>query len=213
MSKAIEEKIEQYLKNTGVTTSGDVTLSRPYPNDASKTAEWSLKKLIAGFIRQHPLLQVTEDVKAFCAVAGQKMPEYPEVFDDETRVLRQSLIIEEVAELSEASDNNNEIEERDALGDIIYVTVGYALQRGTASALDSDWNAIQESNMSKFATARETAKETEVRQKRVNVNCETKELANGYWGVFSLEKENKGKLIKSHLYKPVKLEPIVKQNG
>lgn len=67
---------------------------------------------------------------------------------DERLELRLDLIREEVEELEEATAVRDEVEMADALGDIIYVVVGFALEMGID--LNKVVAEIQASNMTKL---------------------------------------------------------------
>lgn len=64
------------------------------------------------------------------------------------RDLRSALILEEVAEFSEACNDVNLIEMADALADIIYVTIGAALEFGIP--IDRVFAEVHRSNMTKL---------------------------------------------------------------
>lgn len=201
----VECVIVEALKNAGVLEAGFSKLKIT----TADGNEVEMVSLIKKLFRNNPLLQVVEDVKEFCLMAGQEIQPYPKEMSQEMKQLRMSLIEEETKELRDACEVNDEIEERDGTGDTLYVLAGYALQRGIHSALSSDWNKIHASNMSKFPKNEEEAKDTVTHHKRMGVNCEKKQLEDGRWIVTSLEPENKGKLLKSHLYSPVKLRKII----
>src|SRR4051794_12193429 len=67
--------------------------------------------------------------------------------DDARLTLRLELIDEEFTELKEATEKRDIIEMADALGDIIYVVCGFALEAGID--LQAVLNEIQASNMTK----------------------------------------------------------------
>lgn len=71
----------------------------------------------------------------------------PQMSDDRLE-LRLNLIREEVEELEVATEKRDEIEMADALGDIIYVVVGFALEMGLD--LNEVIAEIQASNMTKL---------------------------------------------------------------
>lgn len=72
---------------------------------------------------------------------------YPKILDEERLVLRMDLINEELEELIDNSDNL--IETADALGDLVYVIYGMAIEMGIN--LGPILEEIHASNMSKLA--------------------------------------------------------------
>lgn len=66
------------------------------------------------------------------------------------REMRLGLIEEEVAELREASERGDVVETLDALGDILYVVIGFAIECGLADKLEPAVDEIHASNMSKL---------------------------------------------------------------
>ncbi len=134
--------------------------------------------------------------------AGQACPESPTIPDENTRILRVRLLLEEVLELADASGisvyNNSEdsdpcklqmpnldfkgdgapnlIEITDALADINYVSYGAAVAYGLdMGPLDQ---AVHDSNMTKFIDG---------------------------------HRDNNGKWIKGPSYTPVNLKPLIEQ--
>lgn len=91
--------------------------------------------------------QALADVRAFhevCDVPRLNAPQFPPV----ARVkLRESLIDEERRELYAAIGNRDIEGVADALADLIYVTIGTALEFGIP--LDRVWTEVQRSNMAK----------------------------------------------------------------
>lgn len=89
-------------------------------------------------------IKVTE----FHTTYGQPVGASPNVLTVERQELRISLITEEVGELIEATGFNDLIEMADALGDIVYVCYGMAIEMGID--LDKVIAEIHRSNMSKL---------------------------------------------------------------
>ena len=87
-------------------------------------------------------------VKTFMNTYGQEVKNTPEFPDSKIVQLRIDLIQEELNELKEAINNNDIIEVADALTDILYVTYGAGHSFG--GDLDSCFNEVQNSNMSKL---------------------------------------------------------------
>ena len=87
-------------------------------------------------------------VKTFMNTYGQEVKNTPEFPDSKIVQLRIDLIQEELNELKEAINNNDIIEVADALTDILYVAYGAGHAFGID--LDSCFNEVQNSNMSKL---------------------------------------------------------------
>lgn len=89
-----------------------------------------------------------EKVGEFMETFGQRVESYPTLSDDKTRILRMSLIEEEVGELKEALDKKDLVEVADALTDILYVVYGTGHALGIE--LDACFAEVHRSNMSKL---------------------------------------------------------------
>lgn len=82
------------------------------------------------------------------------------VFTEKRDLIKQrmDLIREEVRELECAVSENDMVEVRDALADILYVV--YGMQDAMGIDGDSDFNVVHQSNMSKFCNTLEEANAT-----------------------------------------------------
>lgn len=90
------------------------------------------------------LLKDLTDFHLACDVPVLDKPQFPA----QDRIdLRKRLLDEEVKEYHDAVEARDLVEVADALGDIIYIAVGSALEFGIP--LDKVWDAIQRSNMNK----------------------------------------------------------------
>lgn len=101
--------------------------------------------------RDHGMLGLMQDVCAFhraCDVPAYGVPKYP---DDARAELRARLLNEEVYEFHTALSLRDMVDIADALGDIIYIAIGTALEFGIP--LDRVWSEIQRSNMAKVDPA------------------------------------------------------------
>jgi predicted HAD superfamily Cof-like phosphohydrolase len=90
-------------------------------------------------------------VAEFHRIAELSIETRPTGFDlvePRTRLRRKNLILEEVIEYVESEARNNIVEIADALGDLIYVIVGCALEYGIP--LEGIVDEIHRSNMTKF---------------------------------------------------------------
>ncbi len=89
-----------------------------------------------------------DKVGTFMKTFGQEVKTKPSFSTDKINKLRLDLIKEELAELTEAMNNNDLLEVADALTDILYVTYG----AGHAFGIDLDkcFDEVQNSNMSKL---------------------------------------------------------------
>ena len=90
--------------------------------------------------------EVMKDVADFhraCDVPILESPQWPE----DRIQLRKDILAEEFDELFTAIDHRDMIETADALGDLVYVAVGTALEFGIP--FTPIWDEIQRSNMTK----------------------------------------------------------------
>lgn len=98
-----------------------------------------------------------EDVKDFHRAFGQRIGSVPELPDSEERSLRIKLLIEEVAEYSEAENEHDLVEVADALADIIYIALGTAVSYGIP--LDNVFEEVHRSNMAKLVDGKPLKRE------------------------------------------------------
>jgi predicted HAD superfamily Cof-like phosphohydrolase len=89
-----------------------------------------------------------EQVKEFHRVYNVPMLAEPALPSAQRRSLRMSLLREEFTEYEEAEAQNDLVEIADALGDIVYIVMGTALEYGLP--LDEIFNEIHRSNLSKL---------------------------------------------------------------
>ena len=157
-----------------------------------------------------------EDVSDFNSTAGiKKHEEFNEtVFEDKQLVdLRINLIKEEFEELCDALKSHDRKEVIDALGDILYVVYGAADTFGIGTDIYKAFNIIQNSNMSKFCTSEQEAKETVEHYKnndtrydtpnyRTVINKDGKEL-------FVVFNKSTGKILKSINYTEANFDTLL----
>ena len=89
-----------------------------------------------------------DKVGTFMKTFGQEVKTKPSFSTDKINNLRLDLIKEELAELTEAMNNKDLLEDADALTDILYVTYGAGHAFGIN--LDKCFEEVQNSNMSKL---------------------------------------------------------------
>lgn len=122
----------------------------------------SLKEMCSNFVDNTIFKTNFEKVSIFNNVAGVATLSNvtPDVVESKKELVNQmfSLIDEETKELREAIDNNDVVEIRDALADILYVTYGMGYRLGIE--MDKDFDIVHSSNMSKFCTTEEEANQT-----------------------------------------------------
>lgn len=87
-------------------------------------------------------------VEEFHKLYGVPIAEKPGLISDERYVLRHSLISEELHEFATAANERDIVGIADALGDLLYVVVGAALEYGIP--IDEVMDEIQRSNLSKL---------------------------------------------------------------
>ena len=123
--------------------------------------------------------------------------------------LRLALITEEVQELQDAIKDNDFIEVRDAIADILYVVYGMADAFGINA--DDDFNLVHTSNMSKVCNTEEEAINTVEDYKKRFERGETPYDTPYYEykediGKWIVKNKSTGKTLKSINYNPVKFE-------
>ncbi len=90
-------------------------------------------------------------VEAFHNAFGITNRETPIAFTNDKEIkLRFDLMAEENEEYLEAAKNNDLIEVADALGDMLYILCGTILSHGMQHKIETIFNEIQKSNMSKL---------------------------------------------------------------
>lgn len=122
----------------------------------------NIKELCSNIVNNVIFKTNFEKVSTFNNVAGVATLSNvtPDVVESKKELVNQmfSLIDEETKELREAIDNNDVVEIRDALADILYVTYGMGYRLGID--MDKDFDIVHSSNMSKFCTSQEEAEKT-----------------------------------------------------
>ena len=92
--------------------------------------------------------RMTQQVEEFHRTYGMPVKDYPILAPRTRAQLRLSLIYEETLEFATAIEEQDIVEVADALGDLIYVVIGAALEYGIP--IDSVVEEIHRSNMSKL---------------------------------------------------------------
>lgn len=87
-------------------------------------------------------------VAAFHAKAGATIQHHPTIASPEDATLRMNLINEEASELECALEDGDICAIADAIGDLLYVTLGTAVSCGID--IEAVFHEIHRSNMSKF---------------------------------------------------------------
>lgn len=88
-----------------------------------------------------------QNVEEFHYMLGLPVGSFPQVIPLEAHSRRMRLILEELSEYTKAVSNNDIVEIADALGDLLYVVFGAALDHGLP--MDKIFKQIHESNMTK----------------------------------------------------------------
>ena len=92
-----------------------------------------------------------EAVTAFHQAFGLNVSTNPTVdLPEEIKKLRYNLMKEENEEYLEAIKNDDLVEVADALGDMLYILCGTIISHGLQDKMESIFNEIQRSNMSKL---------------------------------------------------------------
>ena len=173
----------------------------------------NLKDMCVEFIDNTVFKTNFEKVSNFNSVAGVATLNdvTPEVVKSNKELVNQmySLIEEETKELREAIDNNDVVEIRDALADILYVTYGMGYRLGIK--MDEDFNIVHSSNMSKFCTSEEEARQT-VESYKAKYEAGTSPYDTPYYekipnaNLWVIRNRSTGKVLKNINYTPVKWE-------
>jgi len=144
-----------------------------------------------------------QDVAEFMNVSEQPVRTVPAAVDDKVLDFRLSLVQEEANELADAVKEKDYVEMVDALADIIYVVDGFAHTIGVD--LNEAFRLVHESNMTKFCTSEEEAKETVkwYKENESRYNSPTYRLSKG--GLWIVYNASTSKVLKSIHYKPVDL--------
>lgn len=99
-------------------------------------------------IKHAQIKSATDCVTEFHRTYGQPVAEVPGLLPHDRFLLRLNLIEEELDELVHAAVNSDLVEIADALGDLMYVVIGAALEYGIP--IDDVVTEIHRSNMSKL---------------------------------------------------------------
>lgn len=89
-------------------------------------------------------------VKDWCEATGIKVEKKPSLISEERFRLRFNLMAEENTEYLEACVANNKEQIADALGDMLYILAGTALEHGMQDYMERIFLEIHRSNMSKM---------------------------------------------------------------
>lgn len=92
--------------------------------------------------------KMQQQVREFHQAFGAPVADTPQLLDDNRWQLRHALIHEEAGEYHEACVQGDIVEIADALGDLLYVVFGAAIEHGID--LEPIVDEIHESNMSKL---------------------------------------------------------------
>lgn len=81
---------------------------------------------------------------------GIEFPSSPLLVDAKTQELRVNLLLEELEEYRVANTKGDVVEVLDAIGDMLYIVLGTAVQHGMQDIIEEAFNVIHSSNMSKL---------------------------------------------------------------
>jgi predicted HAD superfamily Cof-like phosphohydrolase len=81
---------------------------------------------------------------------GSPVLNKPEIPNKERCELRHKLLLEEVNELKEASDDNDIVAVADAITDCLYILLGTACEYGIQNYIEDCFDEVHSSNMSKL---------------------------------------------------------------
>lgn len=89
------------------------------------------------------------DIKEFQTIFGFTVRDVPTIPPTDTEVLRNSLLVEEIEELWQASRKGDIVEVADAITDILYILLGTACEYGVIDKLEECWDLVHQNNMGK----------------------------------------------------------------
>lgn len=118
-------------------------------------------------------------VERFHLIMDQPILDSPQI-PNSRKDFRVSLITEETKELIEALDKGDLVETADALGDLLYVVLGFALEAGLKNSFPAIFAEIQRSNLSKTCETAAEAEATVEKYKAEGVEVYFKEKAKRY---------------------------------
>jgi predicted HAD superfamily Cof-like phosphohydrolase len=94
--------------------------------------------------------QLTKKVKEWCEITETTVSDKPTLIDPSRGGLRFALMAEENKEYFDAISENDLVGVADALGDMLYILLGTALEHGLHEHLEKIFYEIHRSNMSKM---------------------------------------------------------------
>jgi predicted HAD superfamily Cof-like phosphohydrolase len=94
--------------------------------------------------------ELIDCVQQWCDATEIDTSKTPRLIDYERSILRYKLMKEENDEYMEAASKNNPVEIADALGDMLYILLGTAIEHGMQDYLADVFKEIHRSNMSKM---------------------------------------------------------------
>lgn len=94
--------------------------------------------------------EATKKVNEWCEATDITVSSIPTNISADRYKLRFNLMAEENLEYLEACAANNSVEIADAIGDMLYILLGTALEHGMQDYLDKIFSEIHRSNMSKM---------------------------------------------------------------
>lgn len=150
--------------------------------------------------------QYLDKVAEFHRTFGAPILETPQIPSEERCRLRVNLLQEELNELSEAIEAGDIVEIADALADLQYVLSGAVLEFGLKDRFDPLFEEVQRSNMSKACSSRQEALETLLHYKKKDG---TEGTFQQIGDKFVVNRNGDNKVLKSVLYSPANLRPIV----
>ena len=106
------------------------------------------------------MIDAYNKVRAFWMVGHpERVKSDPGFPDATTRALNLKLLEEEVKELSDASQANNIVEFADAIADILYVVIGFAVTHGIP--IVEIFHEVHKTNMAKFVDGKPILRESD----------------------------------------------------
>ena len=147
--------------------------------------------------------EIINKVVEFNKIGGQL--QFDNCNNKEILNLKIGLIQEELDELHKASIDNNKIEMLDALGDLLYVLIGFAYTYKLEDKLEKAFDLIHDSNMSKFCLSEEEAVLSVENYDLIDIDTYYKKVGK-YYIIF---RTRDNKILKSLNYQKVNLSNLI----
>lgn len=149
------------------------------------------------------------EVKDFHGLMNQPVRYDMEGVPFDRAELRISLLEEELSEWKKAVEENDKVEQLDALCDMAYVLMGAVIESGFTPRFKEAFQEVHRSNMSKVDYTPEDAELT--RKKYADLGIETYTAYDSSTGAYVTHRSADRKVLKSHKYSPAELKQFFRK--